>query len=302
MLWTEMMSAPAAETWSIGRLLEWTRGYLAEKGHDEPRLSAELLLAHALDCRKIELYTRYELTPTVEQIDAFRSLVRRAASHEPIAYLVGHKEFFSLDFEVTSAVLIPRPESELLVEQALEHCKRLDKPRFDVLDIGTGSGCLALAIAKLLPAAYVVATDVSGDALEIAGRNVSRHNLNERIRLLEADGLLLPSDAVPAGGFDVIVSNPPYIADGDVAGLPANIREYEPRIALAGGADGLDLVRRIASDGLRMLAVDGRCIVEAATGQDERVVELFASNGWRHEKTVRDLGGVPRTIVFGRTP
>ncbi len=290
------MSATAAQPWTIGRLLDWTREHLRSRQVADPRLSAELLLASALGCRKIDLYARFESVPAAEQVDRFRALVRRAAEHAPIAYLTGMREFHGLEFEVTPAVLIPRPETEVLVEQTVTFCRGREQRPYEILDLGTGSGCVAVAIARLLQAARVLATDSSGEALAVARRNVARHGLTERVTLLEADG---PEGAPrPAGGFDVLVSNPPYIAEAEMASLPACVRDYEPRTALAGGADGLDLIRRIAARGRGLLAAEGRAFIEIAAGQEQRAAAVFAAEGWRHLGTMRDGAGIPRTLAL----
>lgn len=293
------MTQATTPDWTVGRLLDWTRGFLAEKRIDEPRLSAELLLAHALACRKIDLYTRFEQRPAPPQVAAFRELVRRAAAQEPIAYLVGHKEFYSIDLLVSPAVLIPRPETELLVEAAVMHCRAAGHERCDVLDLGTGSGCVAIAVARLVPGAAVVATDVSPDALDVARRNVERLALAERVRLAVADGPDLPAELRPAAGFDLILCNPPYIAEPHRAALPANVRDYEPALALFGGADGLSLIRRLAAGAGALLAPSGRLLLEVADGQADAVAALFTETGWRHERTTPDAAGIPRMLAFG---
>ena len=203
-------SRPDTEPWTIRRLLEWTQAWLGGKGVDQPRLSAELLLAHALDCQKIDLYLRFEEQPAVEQTAHFRELVKEAATLKPIAYLTGAKEFYSLEFEVTPDVLIPRPETEALVGRAIELAQGARQRPYRALEIGTGSGCIAVAVAHYAPTAEFVATDISAAALAVAARNVERHGLAGRIRLVQADGLDLPAELVPAGGFHLMVSNPPY--------------------------------------------------------------------------------------------
>jgi release factor glutamine methyltransferase len=265
--------------WTIARLLTWTTDYLEREQIDEPRLSAELLLAHALDCRKIELYTRFDSVPAEPARAAFRELVRRAARHEPIAYLVGHKEFYSLDFEVSPAVLIPRPETELLAERVVEHCRRLGDRPIRILDVGTGTGCVAIAILTQVAAARGVATDVSAAAVEIAGRNRDRHGLTNRLCVIEADGLTLPIKEQVADPVDVLVSNPPYIPEGDLASLPAMVRDYEPQAALCGGRDGLDFFRLFAERAHGILGPGGSIFVEIGYDQRDAVCGLFAATG-----------------------
>ena len=277
--------------WTIARLLQWTQQYLAQKGVDEARLATELLLSHALGCKKIELYTRFETVPPAEKRTAFRELVQAAAEHAPVAYLVGYKEFFSLGFEVTPAVLIPRPETEALVVRGLQLCKERGwtEPRF--LDVGAGSGCIAVTLLKHLPAARAVATDISAAALEVARRNAARHGVEDRVTLVEADRLHLGADRVPAGGFDFLVSNPPYIADRDLAGLPRTIRDHEPTLALSAGPDGLAFYRDFAASAPVLLRPDGAVVVEIGYDQEAAVRDVFLRSGrWTHGGTWRDPG------------
>lgn len=293
-----MAGTTTTATWTIGKLLNWTRDYLESKAVDEPRLAAELLLSCAMGCRKIELYTRFEQVPAAPQVDAFRALVQEAAQHKPIAYLVGRKEFYSLEFEVSPAVLIPRPETESIVERAVSLAKAAGRDPFHVLDVGTGSGCIAVAIARFAPAARVTATDVSADALAVAQRNVTRHGMDERVRLVQADGLAFAEPVRPDGGFDLLVANPPYIADGLRETLAANVRDYEPAVALFGGADGLDLMRRLAADGPSLLRRGATALIEIASGMDNASADVFTSAGWTHRETIKDAAGIPRVLVL----
>lgn len=286
--------------WTIGRLLEWTRGYFTEHRLDQPRLCAEILLAHALRCEKISLYTRFEEVPSGEAIARFRELVRRAARHEPIAHLAGSKEFFSLGFEVTGDVLIPRPETETLVELAIdEGRRRCDRP-CRILDLGTGSGCIGVALAKYLPDARVVGTDISTKALAIAERNVRKHGMSDRISLVEADGVRIPSGHVPGEGFDLICCNPPYVAERDRDSLPLTVRDFEPAGALFAGLDGLDFYRALAGGIGGLLAGEGVMFLEIGFGQGEAVLGLFVESGLRHLGTAPDPAGIPRVVRFGK--
>ncbi len=269
-----------AAPWTIGRLLAWTKEYLVQSGVDEPRLAAELLLAHALGCRKIELYTRFEAVPGDEQLARYRELVKSAAQHTPIAYLVGQREFYSMTFDVTPDVLIPRPETETLVERVIEHARsRGPEKTLTLLDLGTGSGCIVLAVLKQLPSAIAVATDVSEAALAIARQNAKRHGLAERVTFVMADRLSLPAGAVPDGGFDVLVSNPPYVADRDFVTLAPAVRNHEPRTALVAGPDGLAFYRSIAQQARPLLAEAGAVFVEIGVGQSDAVASIFGEAG-----------------------
>ncbi len=288
-----------AEAWTIGRLLAWTQQHLEARSVDEPRLSAELLLAEAIGCRRIDLYARFADEPTDEQRAAFRQMVIGAAEHKPVAYLIGHKEFYSLDFKVTPDVLIPRPETELLVERALQWRLEHEQERYDVLDLCTGSGCVAVAIAKRQPTVFVVATDISEKALAVAAENAERHDVADRVRCLRADMLDLPDDAAPESGFDIILANPPYVAEADRETLPPNVRKHEPALALYAGEDGLDAYRRIAGMVSKYLRSGGAVIVEVGYDQAEAVEAIMTADaGARSLTRHKDLAGIDRVIQF----
>jgi release factor glutamine methyltransferase len=264
--------------WSVGRLLQWTTQWFTERQVEGGRLAAELLLARAMGCRKIELYTRYDQEPPAEQRAAFRDLVRQAGEHKPIAYLLGSREFFSLDFAVSPAVLIPRPETEALVQAAIDLCRTDTGRTWRILDIGTGSGCVAIAIARYAANAEVVASDVSPDALAVARANAEKHGMSGQIRLLEADCARIPLESCPAGGFDLIVSNPPYIPEPVWRELPPGVRDHEPRLALTPpSGDGLEMYRRLAGEVPEIIAPGGRLMAEIGHDQHAAVLEVFAS-------------------------
>ncbi|MEE8169997.1 MAG: peptide chain release factor N(5)-glutamine methyltransferase [Phycisphaerae bacterium] len=301
-----MMKPPAiAETtespeWTVGRLLQWTQAHFDARGIDQPRLSAELRLAEALGCQKIDLYTRFDQVPPDDRRTCFRALLVRVAATEPIAYVLGRREFFSLMFHVTPDVLIPRPETETLVERGLAFCRAIDDEQVHVMDIGTGSGCIAVAMARFESRAAVVASDVSTAALAVAQANAERHDVRARILFVEADGPALPADAAPVGGFHLILSNPPYIAESAFDKLPGNVRDFEPRIALVAG-DGLAFYRLLAARGAALLRQGGRCAVEIGLGQADAVVEIFAAAAeFAHVGSYRDLAGMKRVLAFER--
>ena len=278
-------NAATHDSWTVWRLLQWTTEYFRRQGLDEPRLSAEILLAHALRCERIQLYTRFNDVPDEARRGAFRELVKKAGDHAPIAYLVGRKEFYSLTFEVTPDVLIPRPETETLVEHAVpilsglvgDPARRGNPPT--VLDVGTGSGCVIIAILGQVAEALGTGTDTSASALEVARRNAERHGVANRIRFVEADRLDLPADAVPEGGFDLIVSNPPYVGEADLATLAPTVREHEPPIALSAGSDELAFYRALAAGGPGMLGDRGAVLVEIGVGQRDPVRSVFTAGG-----------------------
>ncbi len=278
-------AAPVPDVWTVRRVLEWTTGHLTKHGSDTPRLDAEILLAHCRQCRRIQLYTQYDdpLTDTVRA--QMRGLVQRRAQREPVAYLVGHREFFSLEFQVTGDVLIPRPDTETLVMESLTVLKEQHAPR--VLDLCTGSGCVAIAIAKNAPTATVTAVDLSPAAVEMARKNVDQHKLGDRVTVLEGD-LFAP---LPAGTeFDLIVSNPPYIPSGDLATLEEDVRKFEPLLALDGGPDGLDLIRRLLSEGQTWLRSGGTLALEFTPEQSEAILQLASSTSWQHPRAIKDAG------------
>ena len=288
--------------WTLARLLSWTTDYLARQGMEDARLATEVLLSHAAGCRRIDLYARFDQVLAEDALARFRVWVRQAAAGEPIAYLVGEKEFFSLAFHVTHDVLIPRPETELLVERAIDHCKANGLEDASFLDLGTGSGCITVAVLTQLPEAKAVATDISPGALAVAASNAARHGVADRVTFLEADRLTLPGEAVLAGGFAMLLSNPPYIAADAVPGLHKTVREFEPRGALTDGADGLDFYRVIAKDGPALLSDNGVIFVEVGDGHAAAVIELLQEGqGLQHRRTWKDhVVGQPRVLMFGR--
>jgi release factor glutamine methyltransferase len=285
----------AGEAWTVRRLLEWTEDFLRKKGVEAARLEAQILLAHALGCKKIDLYVRHEEEPPEDPRTAFREMIKKRAEGMPVAYLVGYREFYSLEFAVSPAVLIPRPDTETLVLEAVQRLKPLAAPR--VLDLGTGSGAIAVVIAKEHRTAQVVAVDVSPAALAVAAGNAQKHGVAERITFLEGDLF------GPVGGqtFDLVVSNPPYIADAEFPSLDVGVRDFEPRTALAGGRDGLDFYRRIAADAAGFLAPGGTVMVEIGVTQGAEVRELFAAN-LDPGPVFKDRAGRPRVVAAARRP
>jgi len=283
-------------------LLSWTSDHFGRHRVADARLASEVLLAHAAQCRRIDLYARFDSILEPQRVECFRGWVRRASAHEPIAYLVGQKEFFSLSFKVTPDVLIPRAETETLVECVLDHCGKagLSLPR--LLDLGTGSGCLAIATLSHLPAATGVATDVSTAALEVALSNAVRHGVGDRLTFVEADWLALPAEVIPEGGFDILMCNPPYIPASAIAGLDAAVRDFEPSLALTDGGDGLSFYRMIAADGPSLLAPNAMVFVEIGDGAAQAVVEVMTAAGnLEHRQTRKDRTvGHERVLTFSR--
>lgn len=277
-------SGNAGGPWTVARLLGWTRGYFQQHGVESPRLCAEILLAHAMGCERIELYTRHETTPGESVLQAYRAAVKEVAGGKPIAYLTGTKEFFSLAFRVTPDVLIPRPETEVLVERVI-HLGRHDEAKIQsILDVGTGSGCIAVALAKNLPDVSIFASDVSEAALDVARGNAETHGVLDRIDFRAGD-LFEPWQDTR---FDVIVSNPPYIGESEAPSLPANVRDYEPHAALFAGDDGLDIVRRLVAEAHQHLNAGGHVLIEMAYNQSGAVRALLDESSWSDIVTYRD--------------
>ncbi|NBO92321.1 MAG: peptide chain release factor N(5)-glutamine methyltransferase [Planctomycetia bacterium] len=279
------------QPWTIRRLLDWTKSFLAGKGVDSPRLEAELLLGHALGCPKIALYTRYEEIPSVTQRAAFKDLVQQRITGRPVAYLLGKKEFYSLEFEVGPSVLIPRPDSEWLVAETEALVKCL--PTAAVLDLGTGSGCLAVAIAVRVKSAAITAVDISREAVEIASRNATKHKVSDRVRIVQGD-LFGPIGSDTA--FDVILSNPPYIPSADVQNLDPGVRNFEPHLALDGGPDGFTIINRLLEQAPAVLKPGGAILIEIGHDQADEARRRFAAGGWSIDREVKDNAGHVRVL------
>ncbi len=265
-------------------MLEWTAPFFKQKGIENPRLDAEVLLAHVLKLPRLHLYTGYDRPLQQSELDAFRALVKRRATHEPVAYITGTRGFHEIDLKVDKRVLIPRPETELVVERA----RKLAPKRF--ADIGTGSGAIALALLHVLPEASAVATDVSADALAVARMNAAELKLSERVDFREG------AFFAPLWGerFPVIVSNPPYV-EAD-AKLDADVVEFEPHLALFSGGEGLDAIRILLSTANTALEPGGSFIFEFGRGQAEAICEIARAHGYADSVIHRDADGLERVF------
>jgi len=287
-------SREALEGVSHERLIADAASELASAGIENPRLDAETMLAAA--CHR----SRTAVICGLANVDGparerYVAMIARRMQREPLAYILGHKEFYSLEFEVTPSVLIPRPETETVVDAALQFLRERATQR--VCDIGTGSGAIALSIAANAPAAQVTATDISAEALAIARRNAVRFGFVSRVRFRLADCFEAMDGMGPLGRFDLIVSNPPYIPEDHIAGLAPEISRYEPRAALAAGHDGLELYRRLALALTDHLENGGCTIVEIGASQLKAVNEIMRSAGGVEIKVVPDFAGLPRVAV-----
>ena len=284
------------DEWTVGRLLSWTTTWLAERGSETPRLDAEVLLAHVRGCQRILLYTAFDQVVAEDARARFRELVRRRGAGEPVAYLVGSREFFSLPLEVSPAVLVPRPETEGLVVRVLDLCRAAEAPR--IIDVGTGSGAIAIAVAKSLPRAKLTVTDLSAAALEVARANAERHGLAGRIDFHRGD---LLADPAVAGPWDVIVSNPPYVKEEEVASLPRDVRDHEPRGALVAGPRGVEVIERLAAEAAERLVPGGWLVLEAGPGVAVEVEQILESMPQlERAPTLKDLAGLPRVFQARR--
>ena len=293
------MPARLARASCLADLLADATAFLAGHGVPSPRLDAEVLLAHAIGGNRTELYLRG--SPAPRQRDAFWHTLKRRARREPVAYITGVQEFWSLEFTVNRHVLIPRPETERVVELALELLGFCPAPR--ILDLGTGSGCIAVALASQLPQARVWACDVSVEALAVARTNAVAHNVAGRITFMQTD-MRQRLEGYPHGGaptFDLIVSNPPYIAGPEFAALQAEVRDWEPRLALDGGKDGLDFYRRLLQDCPVQLRPGGWLVMEVGSTQSEAVMRLARSQDNLSEcRLSYDYAGLPRVVSVRR--
>ncbi|MBT0663834.1 peptide chain release factor N(5)-glutamine methyltransferase [Geobacter pelophilus] len=274
------------ETWTIRKVLDWTKSYLADKGVDNARLESEWLLAAITGHDRVGLYVNYDQPLTDAELANYRSMVARRAKREPLQYILGTQEFYGVEFEVSPAVLIPRHDTEVLVMEALQRAPQAKT----VLDIGVGSGCIALALARSLPEADVCGVEKSPEALKLAQRNAE--HLGVRVTLCE--GSLF--EPFLGQRFDLVVSNPPYIPTADLAGLQPEVRDYEPLGALDGGADGLDFYRAIIASASQHLNPGGWLMVEVGIDQSMAVRELFAATGFTEIFIARDPQQIERVV------
>lgn len=289
------MEENSHKLWTVRELMKTAIAYLAEKGYDEARLTVELLLAHVLNLQRIELYTNFERPLTKNELRLFRSLFVRRLRHEPLQYIVESAFFMGLQFEVDSRVLIPRPETETLVEEVLLECKNRSGEHLTILDVGTGSGNIAISVAKYAKNVSVTAIDKSADALDVARINALRHGVDKTIEFIKAD-VFEPLESILTNPYDCIVSNPPYVSMNEWEKLQPEIRKYEPREALTDNADGLSFYKQLISISRRLLKPGGLFIVEVGYGQSSRVELLLQSEGYESIRSISDLQRIPRVV------
>ncbi|HZH34750.1 MAG TPA: peptide chain release factor N(5)-glutamine methyltransferase [Pyrinomonadaceae bacterium] len=275
--------------------------FLSENRIAEPRRDANLLLGFVLNRDRAFLIAHNEDSLPGETSELFFNLISRRAKGEPIQYLTGKQEFFGLEFEVSTDVLIPRPETEILVEAALEILKGKENPY--ICDVGTGSGCIPISLLKNLENASAVALDISPEAIKVAERNAEKHGVSDRIEFYESDVFAVfsnPQIAIRNPQFEVIVSNPPYIPNKDLPGLPREVRAFEPHTALFGGVTGLEIVRKLLNGAPRFLCENGFLLFEIGYTQGEAVRRMIDPEIWRLRDVLDDLQGIPRIVVLQR--
>lgn len=278
--------AKVQKNWTILEVLDWTRDHFEKRHLDTPRLDAEVLLASALGIERVMLYARFDQPLGKAELERIRNLVRRRSQGEPIAYLLGEREFWSMTFEVTPDVLVPRPDTETLVEVGLRTLKNRREPL--IADVGTGTGCVALAIAKEITEARVFALDASEAACSVARRNALRHGANERVTVIRCH--LLEGLAEGRAPLDLICANLPYVPTRAISALMQEVRDFEPRIALDGGEDGLDLIRQLIKQARAHLKPGGTLALEVGHDQSEQVVALLTEAGYASPSRHKDHG------------
>ncbi|MEM1329232.1 MAG: peptide chain release factor N(5)-glutamine methyltransferase [Planctomycetota bacterium] len=310
------MSVPSGtqrKNWTTRALLAWMQDAFKSRGLDSPRLCAEILMAHVIGCDRLKLYTDPDRPASPLERETLRDLVKRALNHEPVQYLTGEAWFFGMRFDVDRRVLIPRPSTETIVEHVLQHQRA--EPGFGhgeasgegllIADLCTGSGCVGIALAKRLQGARVAATDVSSDALEVARANAHAHAVDERMDFVQGD-LLVALDQHPGArvnhSLHYLVSNPPYIPDGEWADVEPNVKDHEPELALRGGADGLDLVRPLVELAHERLVPHGVLAIELAASHADQAVALATQTGKYDEiRMLQDLEGHDRVLWAERS-
>lgn len=281
------------DTWTVARVLDWTASYFQDKGFDSARLDAELLISDALSIDRVGIYLQHHKPLQPQELAEIRARVKRRGNHEPVAYITGSRGFWEHDFKVDQRVLVPRPETEHLVEAAIQYLKTIESPR--VVDVGCGSGCITISVAQAVTEARVLGIDLSPDALIIAQENATALGA-ESVEWAQGD-LLDGQD----GPFDLILSNPPYIPSADLDELMPSVRDFEPHMALDGGEDGLNLYRRLIPQAYDRLVPDGVLMVEIGHDQGTAVVEIFGECGFDEVSLGKDYASLDRW-VRGRRP
>jgi len=287
--------------WTVLEILNWTANYLTEKGFENGRLNAEILLAHVLNCNRVRLYLNFDRPLDMKELAGFKDLLKKRLNHEPLQYISGKTEFMSLPFTVGPGVLIPRPETEILVEKTIEYCQSMNSEinTITLLDAGTGSGNIAVALAKNISDCRIYAVDISGSALTIAQENARLNGIEEKIEFAQINALD-PWQAEYKNYFDVIVSNPPYVSLSEYSLLPEEIKNFEPQKSLLAGKDGLDFYLQIMHILEYLLKDQGKVFFEIGEKQAERLRDIYSKAGFKNIKIHKDLAGKDRVLEMNR--
>lgn len=289
-----MAETTPQKTWRVLDLINWTTKYLQEKGFPSPRSDVEWLLMDVLNCSRVDLYTDFEKPVKQSELGIFKTLLKRRLAHEPVQYIIGETEFMGFPFQVNESVLIPRPETEILVEKAVDWLRKQPKTFYRVIDIGAGSGCLGVSLARLAPHLELTLVDISEDALNVARKNARINKVTEQITCRQMDILT----ETPTEKFDLIVSNPPYIAVKELEHLQNDIQKFEPRTALVAGENGLIFYRRYAEFAKGWLVENGKIFLEiGGTHQSKSVMNLFRGNNWSEISLHKDYADQDRLLI-----
>jgi len=283
---------------NIVDLLNDSSKFLSEEGIENARLNAEQLLRHTLDMNRVDLYLNQDCSLTQREMSAFKRCLKRRAAREPLQYILGEAEFMSLPFVVDENVLIPRPETEILVEKTIQMCKEkfASKDRIEILEFGTGSGCISVSLAKYLENAQITSLDISKDALKVAEKNAELNDVGDRIQFIDQDFTSAKIVKYFPEKFDVLVSNPPYVSPADFEDLPEEIRNYEPAVALSDNRDGLSFYRKIAELSSGLIKPSGFLMLELGLGQAQEVKEIFLKTCFYNVNTFQDLNQIDRIL------
>jgi len=297
----EPTKAASEQQWTTRSLMAWMTQHFANKGIESPRLVAEMLLAHVVGCERLRLYMEVDRPASPLELATLRELVAKAAKHEPVQYLVGEAWFYGKPFRVNRSTLIPRPSTETIIEHVTRWLEVEAVASPVIADVGTGTGCIAISLALLVPKSHVIATDVVQEAITLAKENAETHGVEDRVELRAGDGVAPLHESPPAGGFDVICSNPPYIPDDEWDAVPDNVRLYEPASALRGGADGLDVIRPLVAEAPKLLRAGGQLVVEIAESRRDQVEALAKTHELlANVRMLKDSENLWRVLVAER--
>ncbi|MCI0495785.1 peptide chain release factor N(5)-glutamine methyltransferase [candidate division KSB1 bacterium] len=288
-------------SYKLIEILQMCTDYLTKKGIENARLNAELLVGHVLNLSRVQLYLNFEKPVTAEELDQIRNLLKRRSNHEPIQYILEATEFYSLKIKLNRHTLIPRPETEILIDTVLDHCKKFAtrKETLQILDIGTGSGNIAIALAKNLASSRITAIDIQSEAVKIAEQNAEYHQLRDMISFIQQD--IFDNTLSFPEKFDVIVSNPPYVSREEFDNLQDEVKNFEPYIALYGGPDGLVFYHRLTNLAPTHLAQDGFIAVEFGANQSDQIKKIFANSAFfQYIEIITDLNKLPRVLLARR--